>query len=273
MLTCANSASKYANGQAEAKNALIDNMHDYLGTESSPVKVTMMEEDFPPLPVTPSKPPAVKQRKVEDRETSTLLSQFSSLSQLINSKSDALEKMVSDNSSVIAEVKESFDSVCAEIKSMKDRVDNIESRIMKYDTHDKRISHLESYSCRWNLKLYGLEEKEKQDVRGEVIQVCQALLQDTRDKLPDVINTVHRLGPRKASNTQPRGIILQFTSRIYRDAVWRSTKNSTLLKNKNLKLAEDLSAEDREEEQAVARHGKGTEAGFLCRRPCFCEWS
>lgn len=178
-LTCANSASKYANGQAEAKNALIDNMHDYLGTDSSPVKVTMMEEDFPLLHVTPSKPPAVKQRKVEDRETSTLLSKFSSLSQLINSRLDVLEKMVSDNSSVIAEVKdavkenarqiadvkESFESVCAEIKSMKDRADNIESRIVKYDTHEKRISHLESYSRRWNLKLYGLEEKEKQHVR------------------------------------------------------------------------------------------------------------
>lgn len=48
----------------------------------------------------------------------------------------------------------------------------------------------------------------------------------------------------KPSNNQPRGVIIQFTSRIYRDAVWRSAKKSTFLKDNNLKLAEDLSADD-----------------------------
>lgn len=49
----------------------------------------------------------------------------------------------------------------------------------------------------------------------------------------------------KPSNNQPRGVIIQFPSRIYRDAVWRSAKKSTFLKDNNLKLAEDLSADDR----------------------------
>lgn len=229
------------------------------------VKVSLTEKEFPPLPITPFKSPASKQRRVDDTETTTaILSQLSSLSQLINNRSDALEMMVSDNSSVIADmkvaftenarniadVKESFDAVCAEMKTLKKRVDHCESLMeackVSSDTTEKRISHLESYSRRWNLKRYGLEEKDKQDVRQEIIQVCQALLPEAKAKLPDVIDTVHRLGTRKPNNNQPRGIIMNFTSRIYRDSVWRSAKNSSFLKSKSLKLAEDLSVEDRE---------------------------
>ena len=270
LASTANCASKPAtptppapDGLTGAKNALIDTMHDYFDANNDQVQVSLMEEEFPPLPITPSKPPAVKQRRVEDTETAAILSQFSSLSQLINNRADALEKMVSGNSRVITEVKEAvkenatqitglqeaFEFISADIKTVKHRVDRVESKIKEHeashDTREKRLAHLESYSRRWNLKLYGLEEKEKQDVRKEVIQVCQALLPEAKDKLPDVVDTVHRLGPRKPTNNQPRGIIMQFTSRIYRDAIWHAAKKSSFLKNNNLKLAEDLSAEDR----------------------------
>lgn len=228
----------------------------------NPSQHVLMEEDFPSLPITPCASPAGKLRKNMDTEASTVLSQLSSLTKLINSRSDTLEKMVSGNSIVISEmkkavqentkhitaVKESFDAVCAEINDMKDRVANMETQVEKCQTNaeaqERRISHLESYSRRWNLKLYGLAEKEKQDVQQEVIQVCQSVLPEAKDKLPDVVDTVHRLGLMKPSNNQPRGVIIQFTSRIYRDAVWRSAKKSTFLKDNNLKLAEDLSADD-----------------------------
>ncbi|XP_056144357.1 meiosis-specific coiled-coil domain-containing protein MEIOC-like [Lampris incognitus] len=157
---------------------------------------------------------------------------------------------VQENTKQITAVKESFDAVCAEINDMKDRVVNVESQLEKYkayaETQEKRISHLESYSRRWNLKLYGLAEKAKQDLRQEVIQVCQSVLPDAKDKLPDVVDTVHRLGPKKPSNNHPRGVIMQFTSRVHRDAVWRAAKKSAFLKDNNLKLAEDLSADDRD---------------------------
>lgn len=131
---------------------------------------------------------------------------------------------------------------------MKDRVVRVELQFEKYkanaETQEKRISQPERDSRCWNLKLYGLPEKENQNVRQEVLQVCQSVLPEAKDKLPDVVDTVHHLGPKKHSNNQPRGIIMQFTSRIYRDAVWRATKKSAFLKDNNFKLAEDLSADD-----------------------------
>lgn len=65
-------------------------------------------------------------------------------------------------------------------------------------------------------------------------------------KFPDVIDTVHRLGQLKENNTRPRAVILQFTLRVYRDAVWKAAKNSTFLQSKKLRFAEDLSQAVRE---------------------------
>lgn len=169
---------------ADAKNTPSDSMHDYLEATSDPSQHVLMEEVFPSLPITPWASPAGKLRKVMDTEASTVLSQLSSLTKL---RSDTLEKMVSGNSIVISEIKkavqentehitavrESFDAVCAEINDMKDRVSNMETQVEKCQTNAEAQ---ERYSRRWNLKLYGLAEKEKQDVRQEVIQVCQSVL-------------------------------------------------------------------------------------------------
>lgn len=160
-----------------------------------------------------------------------------------------MKKAVQENTEHITAVKESFDAVCAELNDMKSRVVSVEAQLEKYkaiaEAQEKRISHLESYSRRWNLKLYGLTERDKQDVRQEVIKVCRSVIPEMQDKSPDVVDTVHRIGPKRSNNNQPRGIIIQFTSRIYRDAVWRAAKKSTYLKGNNLKLAEDLSPDDR----------------------------
>ena len=102
------------------------------------------------------------------------------------------------------------------------------------------------YSLMWLYDAAAAERLQLTCLCVEVIQVCQSVLPEAKDKLPDVVDTVHRLGPKKSDNNQPRGIIMQFTIRIYRDAVWRSAKKSAFLKSNNLKLAEDLSADDRD---------------------------
>lgn len=244
---------------AGKKSSTADNMHDYIGSDPSDV----MEGDFPPLPVTPSKPPAEKQRKMDGSET-IILSELASLTSLINSRSDALEKMVSNNSIVIAEAKdaiknnsrqiedfkESLEFICADVKEMKTKVAQCEKRISDYQKtsylQESRISQLETYSRRWNLRLFGLEEKENRDERKEVIKICQALLPEMKNELPSSIDVAHRLGPKKSNDTRPRGIIIRFALRFHRDAIWRSAKHSAFLRENKLKFVEDLSAEDRE---------------------------
>lgn len=106
---------------------------------------------------------------------------------------------------------------------------------------EQRLIELENYSRRWNLRLYGVPETKDQNVRRVVIEICQSIPPEHKTKFSDVIDTVHRLGQPRKEEFKPRGIILQFTLCIYRDAVWKAAKSSTFLHNKHLRFAEDLS--------------------------------
>ncbi len=81
-------------------------------------------------------------------------------------------------------------------------------------------------------------------MRKEVIRICQNLLPEHSDRLPDVIDTVHRVGMKKVNYT--RGVIIQFSSCTHRAAVWVAAKNSTYLREKGLRFREDLCKTDRE---------------------------
>ncbi len=109
---------------------------------------------------------------------------------------------------------------------------------------DRRLFQWESYLRWWNPILYGIPERKREDVRGRVIDVCQHILPEDKDKLPNVIDTVHRLGRKQPNKT--RGNILQFACNFYRDAVWRAANESTLIQENNMNISEDLSLTDKE---------------------------
>lgn len=244
---------------ATPSNVLMDSFHNYAATT---VALTLAEEEvdeFPPLPVTPLKSPAPKKVMYErsNSDPVDVNEIISRLSALINTRSDNIESMVRENSNMVKEntlqiegLKKTIDFVCAEMKDMKGKVCDLEKKVTKeegrVDNCQQRISELERYSRRWNLRLHGVREAEKEDARGKVTVICQSVLPEQNHRLPDVIDTVHRLGAKRQGSTRPRGIIVQFTSRIYRDAVWKAAKTSSYLQDNHLRFAEDLSREDRE---------------------------
>ncbi|KAK7939162.1 hypothetical protein WMY93_002488 [Mugilogobius chulae] len=215
--------------------------------------------------------PAPKQMRFENTIppdiTTTMLSEFNALKLLLNERADTTQSLITKNSVAIAEVraevqentnqlnalKLTLDQTCGELLLLKDRVVDLETQSSAVTktvaVHASRLSLLESYSRRWNLILRGLEEKNQQDVRGEAIRVLQRVLPEARDLLPDAVDTVHRLGPRRPDTT--RGVIIQFARRHLRDEIWRAAKNSVFLKTNNMKLAEDLTAEDREKRRRL----------------------
>lgn len=228
-------------------NFLEENFHDYISAD----------EVFPPLPITPSKSPVPKKGKSVHSPTSAAAMETSDivqqLSQLINSRSDGLEKLISGNTLQIEGLKKTIDFACAEIKDIKHKSAVLEKRICndeaRLDSVESRVAELESYSQRWNLRLLGVPEADKQDVRQEVISICQSVLPTEKTRLPNLIDTVHRLGQKKrnelSSVDKPRGIIIQFTSRGIRDSLWKAAKKSEYLKSQGLRFAEDLSKVDR----------------------------
>ncbi|XP_028296938.1 uncharacterized protein LOC114458738 [Gouania willdenowi] len=166
-----------------------------------------------------------------------------SLSELINARSDSLAMALEG-------LKKTLDFVSEEVRDVKGRVTKLEVRVTKEEGRGEacqyRVTEVERYLRRWNLRLFGVKESEREDPRKAVIEICQSVLPESKDCLPYTVDTVHRIGPRRQNDNRPRAIIIQFTSRFFRDSIWRAAKSSTFLKERHLKFAEDLSKEDRE---------------------------
>lgn len=225
-------------------NPLMSSCHDYSNSVGQ-LSLVASEDDFPSYPATPCKPPASKKALLRDDYAGSPSNSdiVDTLSSLINTRSDAIEKMVGENTMKIEGLKMTIDFACREIKDVKRRVENVEKGMKKEEeevVHLKvRVTELENYSRRWNLKLYGIPESIA-DVKIETIQICQAILPQDQNKLAEAIDIVHRLGKRQPGVTKPRGVILRFLSRSYRDAVWAAAKNNSFLREKGLRFAEDL---------------------------------
>ncbi len=81
-----------------------------------------------------------------------------------------------------------------------------------------------------------------------------------------MVDIGHRLGP-KSGNSNPRRIIVQFLSRTCHDAIWAEAKRSELLKQKKIRILEDLTQEDKEARNkrwplVEKARGEGKKAGF-----------
>ncbi|XP_026105103.1 uncharacterized protein LOC113076626 [Carassius auratus] len=102
-----------------------------------------------------------------------------------------------------------------------------------------------SYRRRWGLRLQGMKEEDQQEnTRDMVINILGKISPKIAGKLPEVVDSVHRIGKRKDGNTA-RSIIIQFSMRHCRDIVWRDAKGSKFLEDAHLRLKEDLSPDER----------------------------
>lgn len=280
----ASNEAKSANKTNASRNILIDNYHGYAAKEGMKISV-MDEDDFPDLPVTPAKPPPSKKGKHEDTAGDAMEDNLpdapefiSSLAKLINTRSDKLESLIQENKTVITDLKKQIHSICEDVNAVKDKVAQVEQLYHEEKKRtgvlETRITDLERYSRRWNLRLNGIPETvENQQVRLEVIKICQAILPEDKKRLPEVIDTVHRLGTKNPKG--PRSVIIQFSSRVHRAAVWTAAKNSRYLREHGLRFAEDLCQIDRENRKKLwpaveAARKEGKVAYFVGGR-CFIE--
>lgn len=107
-------------------------------------------------------------------------------------------------------------------------------------SHFKRVCELESYSRRWNLELWH-HGKFTGKFKKKFIEICQSILPEEKDKLQDATDVVYRLRKTAQANQKPWTIIIWFSLRSYKDAVWKSAKNHPFLCDNKLCFVEDLS--------------------------------
>ncbi len=79
---------------------------------------------------------------------------------------------------------------------------------------------------------HGVKESgpdKESNTRDIVIKILSKVSTKIALKLPDVVDSVHRLGQRRGDG-RLRVIIIQFAMRLYRDTVWRDATDNHYLK-------------------------------------------
>ncbi|KAG1956865.1 max-interacting protein 1 isoform c [Pimephales promelas] len=137
-------------------------------------------------------------------------------------------------------------AVIDKVASLERRLDDVERPIVQMQ---RRTDDMETYLRRRNLRIGGIPESVHEDICLEVIKICPKVLPSAflKDKLPEIIDVVHRLWKIQQGDVgRSKATIMQFSVRSYRDAVWKAAKNSSYLKQNDLRFMEDFSAGDRE---------------------------
>ncbi|KAI2650692.1 LINE-1 type transposase domain-containing protein 1 [Labeo rohita] len=192
-----------------------------------------LENAFGNSPDTPSKSPAQKKSRSVSPDAvsnSVLLAAIEKVSKL---QEESLVKL----QSVKASVKENTSSICkltCSLEAMNRQVEDVTEKVLSL--HYKR---------RWNLRVARIPEREGENVKMVVIELFRSLSPLSAEKLQDMVDIAHRLGP-KSGNSNPQRIIVQFLSRTCRDAIWTEAKRSELLKQKKIRILEDLTQDDKE---------------------------
>ncbi|KAL1247037.1 hypothetical protein QQF64_034473 [Cirrhinus molitorella] len=226
-----------------------------------------LENAFESTPDTPSQSPAQKKSRsnTDTVSNSVLLAAIEKVSKL---QEESLIKL----QSVEASVKENTSSICKLTCSLEamENVLSLQSKVEKLEKENKSLkekcSGLDSYKRRWNLRVGGIPEREGENVKMVVIELFRNLSPHSTEKLQDMVDIAHRLGP-KSGNSNPRRIIIQFLSRTCRDAIWTEAKRSELLKQKKIRILEDLTQEDKEARNKLwplveKARKEGKKAGF-----------
>ena len=199
--------------------------------------------DHTPLP---SPNPKKLKAKAKDNQqgeitNETIFNAIQALIKRFDEQDDRLkifESRMEANTQAVRENKEEISKMKEEVVSLKK--ENVSLKQMCLEQA--------RYKRRWDLRLMGLPEKEKENTRETVIGILTRVIPLSVEKLRDSVDTVHRLGKRNdaATNKMPRPIIIQFALRTVRDEIWKKSREARVCKEMNIQFKEDFSKEDRE---------------------------
>ncbi len=185
-------------------------------------------------------------------------------------KLKSVEASVKENTSSICKLTCSLEAINRQMEDVTEKVLSLQSKVENLEKENKylkeKCSGLDSYKRRWNLRVAGIPEREGENVKMVVIELFRNLSPHSGEKLQDMVDIAHRLGP-KSGNSNPRRFIVQFLSRTCRDAIWAEAILSELLKQKKIRILEDLTQEDKEARNKLwplveKARGEGKKAGF-----------
>ena len=126
---------------------------------------------------------------------------------------------------------------------------------------------MDAYSRRWNLRVAGIPEMMGEDMKKITIDLFGQISPEIVTQLALTVDIVHRVGPRSGHESTSRHVIVRFLSRSHRDKIWRDARTSEFLKERRIKIMEDLTQEAKDSRnqlwpQVERARKEGKKAGF-----------
>lgn len=261
-------AKPNANAKAANVKALVS--HNYCAAEEMDIDIKRHKNvlSSPTKATQPQK--KVKTNDDAPSDTSSDSASIADVLKAIQSQSGEIQALhalvigikadLQQNTIAIANINKCLDFNSAEIQDCKEKNKELQQEInvlkVKNAQFEKKVSELEnkvseaaSYKKRWNLRLKGLKEDKQENTRELVANLLLKIVPHWKDKLGFILDTVHHLGQPTA--THPRQIIMQFTMRIYKEEIWKVTKDHKICKELGIRFAQDFTKEELEARAAV----------------------
>ncbi|KAL1247123.1 hypothetical protein QQF64_022499 [Cirrhinus molitorella] len=129
------------------------------------------------------------------------------------------------------------EEVTSKVSSLETKVESLEkeNRVLR-----NKCEEMDAYKRRWNLRVSGIPEQRGEDVRKILVDLFSKVSPEIGDQLIYTVDVAHRLGPRSEGAVSSRRIIVQFLSRNVRDQIWRDARTAAVLKERNIRISEDL---------------------------------
>lgn len=225
----------------------VKRVHDY----TKPV--TGEDMDCQHLPETPTKSPLPKMRRHSSEPSNVVIleaiERLGKKQDVFMEKLLEIERSVASNSTLISDLNTKVDLASEKAEGAMIKTDKLDSQLAAMKAENKklweRVDELDEYKRRWNLKITGISEEAGENVKMIAMEVFSQVSPGLREILQTSIDVAHRIGP-KEGGMQIRRIIVQFLSRSIRDRIWSDAKNSEVLKQKGIKITEDLTQRARE---------------------------
>lgn len=206
-----------------------------------------------PLPETPKQPPKKSkfgERSASDNQVISNLQLMEVLERVEKMQLDfthrmqSLEATVKDNTGTLNSVTEALGFMSNQIEEVSVKVSSLQNRVESLEKENgvlrDKCEELDAYKRRWNLRVSGIQEQRGEDVRKILIDLFGAVSPEIADQLVYALDIAHRLGPRSEGARASRRIIVQFLSRNVRDKIWRDARTATILKERKIRIFEDL---------------------------------
>lgn len=199
--------------------------------------------------------PKIRRQVSEPLNTDILNDILKAIERLGKKQDDFMEKLldiersVASNSTLISQLATKVDSVTVKTERAVTKTNELGVQVAAVINENnqlwEKVDELEAYKRRWNLKMSGIPEETGENVKMIAMDIFSRISPGLRDVLQTSIDVAHRIGP-KAGGASPRRIIVQFLSRTHRDRIWMDAKNSEVLKQKGIKITEDLTQRARD---------------------------